>query len=129
MLIIFVNKKYCGKELIGAHSSKVDVGATMEILDAQIEYYPDLPNNIEQINVFFSTKQPNWVDEEGKIISTENGVVFGFGKYRGKLISKVAELDSAYISWILDSDFSTELKQYIMKHRNKTELSNESELK
>ena len=112
-------KKYCGKELIGAHSSKVDVEATVEILDAQIKYYPDLPKNIEQLNIFFSTKQSNWIDEEGKIISTENGVVLGFGKYRGELISKVKELEPEYITWILDSDFAPELKQYLREHFNK----------
>ena len=112
-------KKYCGKELIGAHSSKVDVEATMEILDAQIKYYSDLPDNIEGINKFFSVKQDNWIDEDGKIITAENGVVFGFGKYRGELISKVEETDSEYISWILDADFSFELKEYLRKHLNK----------
>lgn len=112
-------KKYCGKELIGAHSSKVDVEATMEILDAQIKYYPDLPDNIEGINKYFSVKQANWIDQDGKIIAVENGVVFGFGKYRGELISKVEKTDPEYISWILDADFSSELKEYLRKHLNK----------
>ena len=112
-------KKYCGKELIGAHSSKVDVEATMEILDAQIKYYPQLPDNIKGINKFFSVKQPNWIDEDGKIITTENGVVFGFGKYRGELISEIEETYPKYISWILDADFPSELKEYLRKHFNR----------
>ena len=109
-------KKYCGKELIGAHSSKIDVEATMEVLDAQIKYYPHLSNTVEGINKFFSGKLPNWIDDEGKLITTEKGVVFGFGKYRGQLISEVIKEQGDYISWILESDFSSEVKQYLVKY-------------
>ena len=120
-------KKYCGKELIGAHSSKIDVEATMEILDAQIKHYPQLPNTIEAINKFFNGKQPNWIDEQGKIITSEKGVVFGFGKYRGELISEVIKTDVDYISWILDADFSSEIKQCITQHLNENRaISDES---
>ena len=99
----------------------------MEILDAQIKYYPQLPNTIKEINKFFNGKQPNWIDEEGKIITSEKGVVFGFGKYRGELISEVIKTDDDYISWILDADFSSEIKQYITQHLNENRaISDES---
>ena len=90
----------------------------MEILDAQIKYYPQLPNTIKEINKFFNGKQPNWIDEEGKIINSEKGVVFGFGKYRGEVISEVIKTDGDYVNWILDADFSSEIKKYITQHLN-----------
>ena len=111
-------KKYCGEELEDAHSSSADVTATMGILDAQVKYYSQLPNNVESLHEFCHPKQPDWIDEDGKLISTENGVAFGFGKYRDRLISEVAADDSKYLEWILTSDFSDQIKDFVRKNRS-----------
>src|SRR4026209_1793281 len=40
-------KFYCSKNLDGAHGAEADATATYEILEAQIERYPELGNNID----------------------------------------------------------------------------------
>ena len=42
-------KFYCGKSLEGAHSAEVDAAATHEILEAQLQRYPDLVTTVESI--------------------------------------------------------------------------------
>ncbi len=42
-------KFYCQKTLEGAHSAEVDASATWEVLEAQIERYPQLGTTIESI--------------------------------------------------------------------------------
>ena len=43
---------YCGKSLENAHSAKQNTLATFEVLDAQIEKYADLPNDIAALSEF-----------------------------------------------------------------------------
>ncbi|MBL7707527.1 MAG: 3'-5' exonuclease, partial [Chitinophagaceae bacterium] len=42
-------KFYCNKALEGAHGAEVDASATHEILEAQLERYPALGNNVDTI--------------------------------------------------------------------------------
>jgi len=43
--LIAALRHYCGRELIGAHSAEADVQATIDVLLAQLERYPDLPRD------------------------------------------------------------------------------------
>ena len=47
-------KFYCKKELIDAHSSKADTLATYEVLEAQIDMYSELENNVNFLSEFSS---------------------------------------------------------------------------
>src|SRR5215211_1472824 len=42
-------KFYCNKSLENAHSAEVDAAATAEILNAQLERYPQLGNTVESV--------------------------------------------------------------------------------
>ncbi|MDQ2753126.1 MAG: 3'-5' exonuclease, partial [Bacteroidota bacterium] len=42
-------KFYCEKELVGAHGAEADAVATFEILEAQVQRYPNLGNTAESI--------------------------------------------------------------------------------
>ncbi|MCC6672020.1 MAG: 3'-5' exonuclease [Planctomycetes bacterium] len=41
---------YCGRELRGAHSASADVEATLDVLLAQLQRYPDLPRNVQGLD-------------------------------------------------------------------------------
>ena len=41
---------YLGREHEGAHSADADVAATVEVLDAQLERYDDLPRSVEELD-------------------------------------------------------------------------------
>ncbi len=95
---------YCNKTLDNAHSAEADTWATYEILKAQLDYYPDLQNDIAKLSDFSS--HTNNVDFAGRIIFNKDMVeVFNFGKHKGKPVTEVLEKDSGYYSWMMNGDF------------------------
>ena len=80
-------KFYCQKSLEGAHSAEVDATATWEVLEAQVERYPQIGNTVESIVKF--TGEDDIVDFARRFIK-ENGVeIFNFGKHKGKPVAQV----------------------------------------
>ena len=108
-------KFYCDQELVDAHSAEADTKATYEVLESQLEKYPDLENDIEFLSKEYSSFNDN-VDFAGRMIFDENGVeVFNFGKHKGKSVSKVFRDEPSYYSWMMDGDFPLNTKQALTK--------------
>jgi DNA polymerase III subunit epsilon len=107
-------KYYTRNELENAHSAAVDIKATMEILEKQIEKY-DLPKSTKAIHDLTRDEREN-VDLAGKLKKDKDGkVIFTFGKHNGKSVVEVYKNDSSYFSWIIDkSDMPMETK-YVFK--------------
>ena len=107
--------KYCGKTLdAAAHTSAGDVRAAMEILDAQVQYYPELGISLASLHDVCHPKEPDWIDDEGKLLTTDSGPALGFGKYRGRLLKDIARLDGEYLNWVIyEGDFSDQVKQVV----------------
>lgn len=100
---------YCGKELEGAHSADADTMATYEVLLAQLERYPDLPDNVEELADFAS--QNRNVDFMGRLVYDDNKrEVINFGRYKGKLAEEVLKKDPGYYGWIMQGDFTKNTK-------------------
>lgn len=105
-------KFYCDKDLTDAHSAEADTTATYEVLQAQLERYPELQNDIEFLSKF--TKQNDNVDFSGRIIYNEKGEeVINFGKYKGQKVEDVLKNDIGYYGWIMNSDFSLHTKKVL----------------
>ena len=104
---------YCQKELEGAHSALKDTQATLEIFQAQMERYSDLPDSIEELHQFCNPRDERFVDNDKKFIWQDGEACFTFGKYKGSLLKKVAESDAEYLTWMLGQDFSREVEQII----------------
>jgi DNA polymerase-3 subunit epsilon len=103
---------YCGKELVGAHSALADASATLEIFDAQLARYGDLPRSAEGLHKLCNPNEGRWVDGTRKFIWNEQGeAAFAFGKNRGRTLREVAATSPDYFDWILNSDFGAEVKQ------------------
>jgi DNA polymerase-3 subunit epsilon len=103
-------KFYCGKDLLEAHSAEADTNATYEVLQAQLDRYPELRNDIEFLSQY--TTQTNNVDFAGRIIYNEKGEeVFNFGKYKNQKVVDVLKTDIGYYGWIMQSDFSLHTKK------------------
>ena len=107
-------KFYCGKELEGAHSADADTRATYEVLQAQLDRYEDLQNDIAWLSEFSS--HTSNVDFAGRIVYNEQGVeVFNFGKYKGMPVVDVLRRDPGYYNWILQGDFTLNTKQVLTR--------------
>jgi DNA polymerase-3 subunit epsilon len=118
---------YCGKELgEDAHNALADVRATAEVLKGQIARYKNvdyidgdgfitktpIQNDIHQIAIFLS--EQSTVDVTQKLRYDSNGViVFNFGKYIGKPVAKTLYEDRQYYHWILEKEFSAQVKQLV----------------
>ncbi len=109
-------KFYCQKDLIDAHSSKADTLATFEVLEAQIEKYSELENNVDFLSDFSSRNKS--VDLAGFIIyNKDNNPCFSFGKHKGKTVDFIIENEPGYLGWILNSDFPMYTKKILTKLR------------
>ena len=107
-------KFYCGKELEGAHSADADTRATYEVLQAQLDRYDELQNDIAWLSEFSSHTRN--VDFAGRIVYDDKGVeVFNFGKYKGIPVVEVLHRDPGYYSWIMQGDFSLNTKQVLTR--------------
>lgn len=114
-------KFYCQKTLEGAHSAEVDASATWEVLEAQIERYPQLGTTIESI--VKATGEEDLVDFARRFIR-ENGVeVFNFGKHKGKPVAQVLKEEPQYYDWMMKGDFPMHTKQKLSEIFNRTMLA------
>ena len=109
-------KFYCQKDLIDAHSSKADTLATFEVLEAQVEKYSELENNVDFLSDFSSRNKS--VDLAGFIIYNKDNIpCFSFGKHKGKTVDYIIENEPGYLGWILNSDFPMYTKKILTKLR------------
>jgi len=105
-------KFFAGKELTDAHSAEADTLATYEVLQAQLDRYPNLENDIGKL-AEFSAHNRN-VDFAGRIVYNEDDVeVFNFGKYKGKPVREVLQSDPGYFGWMMNGDFPLYTKKVL----------------
>jgi DNA polymerase-3 subunit epsilon len=109
-------KFYCDKTLENAHSAEADVVATYEVLEAQLDRYSDLENDVAFLSEYSSRDKS--VDYAGRIVYDDKGVeVFAFGKHKGLSVAEVFEKEPSYYSWMMDGDFPGYTKKVITEIR------------
>jgi DNA polymerase-3 subunit epsilon len=105
-------KFFLGKEMEDAHSASADTLATYEVLQAQLDRYPGLENDIAKL-AEFSAHNRN-VDFAGRIVYNEEDVeVFNFGKHKGKPVAEVLAQDPGYYGWMMNGDFPLYTKKVL----------------
>tara|TARA_B110000046_G_scaffold40521_1_gene44880 strand:- start:27188 stop:27958 length:771 start_codon:yes stop_codon:yes gene_type:complete len=110
--LVAAYKFYCGKDLTNAHSAEADNIATYEVLEAQIERYDELENNVNFLSDF--SKRTNNADLMGRIVFNEENIeVFNFGKHKGTPVSQVLEKDPSYYKWMMNGDFPLYTKKVL----------------
>ena len=119
---------YCNKEMENAHEAMVDVEATAAVLFGQVERYADrdlitddgdviekpVRDDIQALHEF--TNDLKMLDATQKLKVDHNGVVvFNFGRFLGKPAAKILAEDKQYYNWMLNKEFSSQVKQIIKK--------------
>jgi len=105
-------KFFLQKELEDAHSAEADTRATYEVLQAQLDRYSNLENDIGKL-AEFSAHNRN-VDFAGRIVFNEDDVeVFNFGKHKGKAVTDVLAKDPGYYGWMMNGDFPLYTKKVL----------------
>ena len=110
--LVAAYKLYCGKDLTDAHSAEADTLATYEVLQAQLDRYPELQNDMTFLSEF--SKRAETADYAGKILYDEHRrEIFGFGKYRGQSVAKIFAEDPSYYTWMMSIDLPLYTKKVI----------------
>lgn len=121
-------KFYCQKEIENAHDALADVQATIDVFFGQLDYYKDVDYVDGDNNVHKTPIQPDikalheftndtrFVDATQKMKYASDGtIVFAFGKYNGQSVGEVLTKDKQYYNWILNKEFSSQVKQIVKK--------------
>ncbi len=116
-------KFYCNKNLDGAHGAEVDATATWEILEAQLEKYPQLGSSVESI--LKVTGEEDLVDFARRFIMDKGVEVFNFGKHKGRPVTDVLKSEPQYYDWMMKGDFPLHTKQKLTEILNRTLLKKE----
>jgi len=113
-------KFYCSKTLEGAHGAEADATATWEVLEAQLERYPQIGDSVESIVKF--TGEDDIVDFARRFVKDKGIEVFNFGKHKGKPVAQVLKEEPQYYDWMMKGDFPINTKQKLTEILNKTLL-------
>lgn len=114
--LIAAYKFYCQKELQNAHSAEADIVATYEILEAQLDKYDTLKNDVNFLHDF--SYRTNAADLAGRIVFNSKGVeVFNFGKHKDKPVEEIFKKEPSYYNWMMDGDFPLYTKKVITNIR------------
>ncbi len=114
---------YCERDLVNAHSADADTKATYEILQAQLERYNNLTNDIGKLSDF--TTQGKSADFAGRIVYNEAGVeIFNFGKHKGKPVVDILKEEPGYYSWMMNGDFPLYTKKVLTAIKLRTAFDN-----
>jgi DNA polymerase-3 subunit epsilon len=113
-------KFYCNKILDNAHSAEADAVATLEILHAQIERYPQLGPTLESI--LNCIGEEDCVDFARRMIIVDDIEIFNFGKHKGKPVVEILKIEPQYYDWMMKGDFPLNTKQKLTEIFNRTFL-------
>jgi DNA polymerase-3 subunit epsilon len=107
---------YCDKTLENAHSAKADTLATWEIIKSQIDRYPEIEPNLEELNKI--SGQEKLVDLAGRFLRDEKGeATFNFGKHKGKSVAEILQKEPSYYEWMMAGDFPENTKRVLTELR------------
>ncbi len=109
---------YCHKDHDEAHDALGDVRATVEILDAQLGRYPDLPPEPDKLHKYCNALDARWVTPDRKFYWRNKKAVISFGKHKGKSLQWLAENQNDYLLWMRDSDFPPETRELVRNALN-----------
>jgi DNA polymerase-3 subunit epsilon len=103
---------YLDREHEGAHGAEADLTATLEVLEAQLERYEDLPREVAELDSW-THPRPGAVDREGKFVEKDGEIQFAFGKHRGRALAEVARETPDYLRWVMETDFPEDAKELV----------------
>jgi DNA polymerase-3 subunit epsilon len=117
-------KFYCQKVLEDAHSAEADASATWEILQAQLDKYPQLGTTLDSVLKLIGEDE---VVDYARRFVLQNGIeVFNFGKHKGRPVSDVLKSEPQYYDWMMKGDFPLHTKKKLTEILNRTILKKNS---
>lgn len=125
---------YCQREMEDAHDALTDVHATIDVFKGQLRAYEGkdlidedgnivpapIKNDMQVLHTF--TNDLNFLDATQKIrVQPDGKAVFNFGKYAGQGVKEIFAKDKNYYFWILEKEFSSQVKQIVKQFMKEVE--------
>jgi DNA polymerase III subunit epsilon len=105
---------YLGREHAGAHGAEADVAAALDVLDAQLARYADLPRSVVDLDAWCRPPvSADAADASGKFLWRSGELVLAFGKHQGRLLRDVAREHRDYLEWMLKQDFPADARRIV----------------
>lgn len=104
---------YLGRDHAGAHGAEADAKATLEVLKAQMEKYPSLPQTVDEMDEYLVPHDPLNADRYGMLRWKDGDLTVNFGKKKGESLRKLLLDEPNYLKWIVKGDFDTEVKMIV----------------
>lgn len=101
---------YCNKQMENAHNAEVDIETTIEVLEAQLDKYGDLENDVKALHSFTNGDE-GIVDYARRMVMKNGEPIFNFGKYKGRKVTDVLKEQPQYYDWMMNADFPLHTKQ------------------
>jgi DNA polymerase III subunit epsilon len=113
-------KFYCNATLEKAHSAEVDANATWEVLQSQVNRYPQLGLTVDSILKCIG--EENTVDFARRMVMENGREIFNFGKHKGRVVTDVLKAEPQYYDWMMKGDFPLHTKQKLTEVFNRMML-------
>jgi DNA polymerase-3 subunit epsilon len=106
---------YLGRSLENAHSAMADARASLEVFEAQLKRYPDLPKTPKEIFLLTRGDDSAYVDESRRFRwwNAEAYMNFGGSDIYGRSLRAIAKERRGFLEWMLRQDFSKEVKRIV----------------
>jgi len=109
-------RKYCGGEMENAHCAEEDAKAAAQVLDGQLGMYGDLPRDVGGLGSLCYDVPENFVDSEGRFVWEDGEAVCTFSREnKGRRLRDIAAENPGFLTWILERNFSPEVKDIVTK--------------
>jgi DNA polymerase III subunit epsilon len=116
---------FCGKTLEDAHSALVDINATVEVFESQLQKYTQLGTTVD--SVLSVIGEEKIIDYARRFVYNDKGIeVFNFGKYKGMPVTDVFKKDPGYHDWMMKGEFPMHTKSKATELLNKAILLRKS---
>ena len=109
-------RKYCGGDMENAHCAEEDAKAAAQVLDGQLEMYEDLPRDVASLGELCNPDAKDNIDADGRFVWKNGEAVCTFSKdNKGRRLKDIAIENPGFLAWILERDFSPEVKDIAEK--------------
>jgi len=99
-------ERWGNQKLEGAHDAMADVLGTELALRGMLSQ-PNVPQTLDKLGPLLFPVDPTQIDDSGKFKFINGVACFNFGKLKGQPMNT----DLGYLKWMLNGDFSTDVKR------------------
>ena len=104
---------YCDRDHAGAHGAEADARATLDVLKAQLERYPDLPKTTAEMDEYLVPRDPLNADRKGLLRWMNGALCVNFGQKKGSKLTDLFAHEKNWLRWFVKGNFETDARMIV----------------